>query len=134
MEFLGECLHGRSFPCVQKMFLSSMSPASHSESVTIMQSLPIVLTVHILFTAHTSADPSAVVALSHPPLSTLFFNTGPSLSIYLCRSQPMRGGRMLRKAPMRPLFHLYKTFQASLPGCTFCQSRAKRRGAEGEQA
>lgn len=27
---------------------------------------------------------------------------------------------------MRPLFHLYKTFQDSLPGCTFCQSRAPR--------
>lgn len=27
---------------------------------------------------------------------------------------------------MRPLFHLYKTFQDSLLGCTFCQSRAPR--------
>lgn len=30
------------------------------------------------------------------------------------------------QAPMRPLFHLYKTFQDSLLGCTFCQSRAPR--------
>jgi len=30
------------------------------------------------------------------------------------------------QAPMRGLFHLYKTFQDSLPVCTFCQSRAPR--------
>lgn len=30
------------------------------------------------------------------------------------------------QAPMRPLFHLYKTFQDGLLGCTFWQSRAPR--------
>lgn len=63
-----------------------------------------------------------------PPTPTprLFFTTG-AIPAHLFVTFSANEGRVHGgQAPMRGLFHLYKTFQDSLPGCTFCQSRAPR--------
>lgn len=126
----------------------SMSPTSHSESHCVAPphcpdhacSL-----MHILFPACRAADPSAVVAPTptRPLLPILYRRAIPAhLFVMFSANEAWVHGE---QAPMRPLFHLYKTFPDTLPGCTFCQSRAPRgeqqpresereRGEEREQA
>lgn len=84
------------------------------------------LFMHILFPACQAAEPTAVVALFPPPSShwlTVLCHRVIPAHLFVRFPANKRWGHG-EKAPMRPLFHLYKTFQESLPGCTFCQSRA----------